>query len=76
MFKKILILIIPLCLLLSIINSQQIVKQKIPILTIARPDIVVEKIKITKQPSSKSGKVYLKIEFWISPGLGCLTQIV
>lgn len=66
MFKKAAFLLSILFLLIPYISTQQIDRHKVPLTVFERPDIVVDKIKITSQPSQKPGKVRLWIEFWLS----------
>lgn len=66
MIKKNLLSVLTLVLIVSLIPAQDIDKTKIPELNLERPDIVVEKIKLTKMTSSKRGKVRLKIELWLA----------
>ena len=64
MLKKIVFYILPLLIVASGIPARNIDKTKVRILD--RPDIVVEKMKLTKLPTLKRGKVRLKVEAWLS----------
>ncbi|MEN8223012.1 MAG: hypothetical protein ABFR36_07100 [Acidobacteriota bacterium] len=64
MLKKIILSVLSLLLIVLIISAQDIDKTKVRLLD--RPDIVVEKMKLTKLPVLERGKVKLKIEVWVS----------
>ena len=66
MFKKIVILLMILCFLIVTLPAQRIKMQEKQPIVFVRPDIVVDKIKVSSQPSQKAGKVFLKIEYWLS----------
>lgn len=66
MLKKFIIYMLTLLIAAVVIPAQQISDEKIPIIIPERPDIIVDNIKITKLQSVKPGKVYVKIEFWLS----------
>ncbi len=64
MLNKIVLILTAICFVISAIPARDIDKTKVRILD--RPDIVVEKMKLTKLPTLKRGKVKLKIEVWLS----------
>ena len=66
MIKKITFVLLSLCFIIVTISAQQVELQKTPSVVFVRPDIVVEKIRISSLPSQKPGKVFLKIEYWLS----------
>ncbi len=65
MYKKILIAVIPMLFLMAI-QAQTIDRDKIPLRILEKPDIVVEKMKLTREPLMERGKIRLKIELWLS----------
>ncbi len=66
MTKKFSILLLTLYFLISILSAERVITNKLPLISPDRPDIVVKRIKVTPQPSTKPGKVFLKIECWLS----------
>jgi len=66
MLKKIIIYMLPLLIVCVVLPAQTVDRTKISKLTLERPDIIVEKMKLTKLPTIKRGKIRLKIEVWLS----------
>ncbi len=66
MFRKFSILLLSLSFLIPILSAEKVSTIKVPVISPGKPDIVVEKIKVTSQTSQKPGKVFLKIEYWLS----------
>jgi len=57
MLKKILIFLLPVCLLVSAVYAEQIQVKKPPLTVFVKPDIVVENIKVSSKPWYEPGKV-------------------
>lgn len=65
MYKRMMIAVSAMLFLVNI-QAQTIDRDKIPERVLEKPDIVVEKMKLTRLPLMERGKVKLKIELWLS----------